>query len=292
MLRDGSPHPLMPLSTGATEILECPSSRMLGERHRVGLLEIPEHEHQHFCIHLQTSGLAALQWWSDGKHGVEAHRPNSMILLPPGTRDRLRWEGSSERYVLSLDADYVKSVAQEMGLRGLTEFRTHWHLYDVALQRLLSKVCQQFAGGWVLGKLCADLHSLRLAESLLVSHTFAPCTVRPFRAGLDHRRLLLSMEFLTDNLHRDVGLVEVAHAVGLSPFHFARMFRQQTGNTPFGYLAEQRIRRARLLLKHTALPIEAVAQEVGFTNACSFSRAFRMRANVSPKQWRQVLSVL
>lgn len=287
MLRNGSLHPLMPPSAFRSEVLESPSSRILGERHRVGTLEIPEHEHQHFCIHLQTSGRASLRWWSSGKHGVEAHRPGSMILLPPGTRDHLRWEGSSERYVLSLDVGYVKSVAQEMGLPGPPDFQTRWHFHDNSLQRSLAEICEQFAVGWSLGRLWADLHSLRLAETLLTRHTFAPCTARPIRVGLDYRKLRLSMEFLTDNLHRDVGLIDVAHAVGLSPFHFARMFRQQTGSTPFGYLAEQRIQRAKLLLKNTTLSIEAVAQEVGFTNACSFSRAFSSLANVSPKRWRQ-----
>ena len=287
MLRNGSLCLLMPVSAFRAAVLESPSSRILGEKHRVGTLEIPEHEHQHFCIHLQTSGLATLRWWSNGKNGIEAHRPGSLILLPPGTRDHLRWEGSSERYILSLDSDYVKSVAQEMGLHALPDFQTRWQFHDAALQLVLSDMCEQFAGGWVLGKLYADLQSLRLAELLLASHTLAPCTVRPHRVGLDYRRLRLSMEFLTDNVHRDVSLIEVAHAVGLSPFHFARLFQQQTGSTPFGYHAEQRVRRAKQLLRNTALSVEAVAQEVGFTNASSFSRAFRLRADVSPRQWRK-----
>ena len=279
----------MPTSGFRTEVLASPSSRMLGEKHRVGSLEIPEHEHQHFCIHLQTSGRATLRWWSNGKHGIEAHRSGSMILLPPGTMDRLRWDGSSERYVLSLDADYVKSVGQEIGLGGPADFQTHWQFHDQSLQRLLSEICECFAGGWTLGRLWAELQSQRLAELLLARHTFVPSKAQPIRVGLDHRRLRLSMEFLTDNLYKDIGITEVAQAVGLSPFHFARMFRHQTGSTPFNYLSEQRIQRAKQLLRNTALPVEVVAQEAGFTNACSFSRAFRMRVNVSPKLWRQRL---
>ena len=287
MLRNGSLSPLMPASALRATVLESPSPRILGEKHRVGTLEIPEHEHPDFCLHLQTSGLARLHWWSDGKHGIEVHRSGSLILLPPGTRDRLRWEGTSERFVLSLDVEYLKSVAEAKGLNGLPEFHTRWHLQDATLQRCLARTCEEFAGGWNLGRLSADLYSLRLAELLIDKHTFTLGAVQYVRVGLDDRRLRLAMEFLTDNMCRDVGLTDVAHAIGMSPFHFARMFRLQTGSTPFGYLTEQRIRRAKQLLRDTRLSVQIIAQHVGFTNVSGFSRAFRLHVKVSPRQFRQ-----
>jgi AraC family transcriptional regulator len=107
--RGGSAVPLMP---GTIDPLatSSPSPRLLGERHRLRNVEIPEHEHEHFCLHLQTSGTRTLEWWWNGKHGVECPKPGSLILLPPGTQDRLRWEGLSERYVVSLDAAYMSTV--------------------------------------------------------------------------------------------------------------------------------------------------------------------------------------
>ena len=99
--RGSSTVPLMP-GTIHPVATDSPSSRLLGEKHRVHNIEIPEHEHEHFCLHLQTFGNPMLEWWWDGRSGIEHPKPGSLILLPPGTRDRLCWKGISERYVIRL----------------------------------------------------------------------------------------------------------------------------------------------------------------------------------------------
>ncbi len=284
--RDGSPVPLMPTGMGKGFVLGSPSSTLLGEKHQIRTLEIPEHEHDHFCIHLQTAGHANLHWWCGGKHGTEVHRPGALILLPPGTRDRLRWEGSSERYVLSLDADYVKAIAEQLGCRSLPQFYTRWQFRDAGLHHLLSDIGNQFAAGWPLGRLYADLLSLRLATTLLAGQTIEPCKVAPAKGGLCNRKLQLCLEHLTESSDRDVSLSEAAKVVGLSPFHFARLFRKATGTTPYNYHMSQRIRRAKHLLSTTAEPVECIASKVGFGDASSFSRAFKAREREGPRQWR------
>ena len=284
--RDGSPVPLMPVGTGKASVLGSPSSTLLGEKHQIRALEIPEHEHYHFCIHLQTAGHANLRWWCSGKHGTEVHSPGALILLPPGTRDRLSWEGSSERYVLSLDADYVKAIAEQHGCRTLPEFRTRWHFHDDGLHHLLSDIGNQFVSGWPLGRLYADLLCLRLASALLVGQTIEPFKLTPAKGGLCNRKLQLCLAHLTENVHRDVSLSEAAMVAELSPFHFARLFRKATGTTPYNYHMSQRMRRAKHLLSATGESVECIAGKVGFGDASSFSRAFKAREQEAPRQWR------
>jgi AraC family transcriptional regulator len=225
----------MPVGMGKASVLGSPSSMLLGEKHQIRTLEIPAHEHDHFCIHLQTAGHANLRWWWSGKHGTDVHHSGSLILLPPGTRDRLRWEGFSERYVFSLDADYVKAIAEQNDCRGLPEFRTRWQFRDSGLHHVLSDIGNQFASGWPLGRLYADLLSLRLATALLVGQTIEPLKLAQVKGGLCNRKLQLCLAYLTENAHRDVSLSEAATVVGLSPFHFARLFRKASGTTPYNY---------------------------------------------------------
>lgn len=61
-----------------------------------------------------------------------------------------------------------------------------------------------------------------------------------------------------------VELREVAKEVGMSYFHFSRAFKQSIGMTPTGYITEQRIERARLLMKDTTLPIAEIALRSAF----------------------------
>jgi AraC family transcriptional regulator len=92
-------HHLVPL-LGSTEVQTSevqPWKGVLLERHMVQPSEIPEHEHPDLCLHLQLSGTKDFEWWSGGHNAVEHTQPGSMILIPPGTRDRLYWQGASER---------------------------------------------------------------------------------------------------------------------------------------------------------------------------------------------------
>jgi len=284
--RDGAPVPLMPIGMNRGVVLDSPTPRLLGEKHQVGTLDIPEHEHDHFCLHLQTAGSATLRWWWDGNQGSEKHLPGSLILLPPGTRDRLRWEGTSERYVLSLDSKYVRDVADQNECSRQPGFQTRWCFRDPGLQYVLSDIADQFSNGWPLGRLYADLLSLQLATFLLTSQTIEPFKIKTSSGGLSRNKIRACLEYLAENVHRDVSLSEVAALANLSPFHFARLFRKETGATPYGYHMDQSMQRAKYLLSTTDEFVEGVAGRVGFGNLSSFSRAFKSHEGKSPLQWR------
>ncbi len=100
------------------------------------------------------------------------------------------------------------------------------------------------------------------------------------------KTLKLSLEFITDKLCRDVRLMEIASVAGLSPFHFARLFKNATGQTPHQYLLEQRLRKAREFLRLSYPPISQIGAEVGFPNHAYFARIFRRREGVTPTVWR------
>ena len=91
---------------------------------------------------------------------------------------------------------------------------------------------------------------------------------------------------MTENLHRDVHLDEIARETGLSSFHFAREFRATTGQTPYQYLLDQRITRAKFLLRAKTSTVQDIAYETGFGSAVNFVRAFRQRVGVTPGAWQ------
>jgi AraC family transcriptional regulator len=96
----------------------------------------------------------------------------------------------------------------------------------------------------------------------------------------------MCLEFITDNLHREVRLKDVARTAGLSQFHFARLFREATRQTPHQYQLE-RIARAKYLLRTTSSRIDEIRIAVGFLSAASFSRSFTSREGMSPQSWRR-----
>ena len=79
---------------------------------------------------------------------------------------------------------------------------------------------------------------------------------------------------------------EIAAVADLSQFHFARAFRKSTGLTPQQFLMQQRIERAKELLKHDKLPIVEVSLRTGFKNQSHFTSLFRKFTSLTPKMWR------
>jgi AraC family transcriptional regulator len=75
--------------------------------------------------------------------------------------------------------------------------------------------------------------------------------------------------------------------VRLSPFHFAREFRSSTGRTAYQYLLDQRIERAKHLLKHRSWQVHEIAQMTGFHSPVNFVRTFRQRVGQTPGAWRK-----
>jgi len=263
-----------------------PWNGILLERHSVPAVEIPEHEHRDLCLHLQLTGTPAMEWWSDGRHAVERTAPGSLVLVPAGTRDRLRWQSGSERLILSVASSVLAQAAAELDTAA-PEFRQRWTLDDSGLRQLLTEMGREAAAGWPLGALYAGLLGQRLTTRLLGAHAESPAPLPSARGGLPMPRLRRAMDFLTANLGRDLHLDEVARELELSPFHFARRFRQSTGQTPYQYLLDQRIAQAKRLLRERDWPVQEIAAMTGFSSAVNFGRAFRQRTGQTPGAWRR-----
>jgi AraC family transcriptional regulator len=83
--------------------------------------------------------------------------------------------------------------------------------------------------------------------------------------------------YLAANCHLEVDNDALARMASYSPWHFIRAFRAAYRQTPHAYLVEQRLRRARRLLRSSPLAIAEIALASGFENRCAFSRLFRQR---------------
>ncbi|MEX6501023.1 helix-turn-helix transcriptional regulator [Pseudomonas zhanjiangensis] len=75
---------------------------------------------------------------------------------------------------------------------------------------------------------------------------------------------------------------ELAAAINLSESHFHCLFQRQLGITPQQYVMGRRLQRAQFLLLNSAMSLAAVADEVGFADASSFSRAYKSRFRQTP----------
>ena len=118
---------------------------------------------------------------------------------------------------------------------------------------------------------------------LLQRHAAVQINGKP---GKEHRAVVMAKELLHARLAAPPTLEELAAAVNLSPFHFARVFRRATGMPPHTWLMQQRTATARGLLQQGCLPVE-VAMQLGFADQSHLSRQFKQVYGVGPAAYRR-----
>ena len=83
------------------------------------------------------------------------------------------------------------------------------------------------------------------------------------------------------------GLDSLAAMSQFSRFHFIRLFRSVTGESPRQYLIGARLRAAVDRLADTCEPITEIALGVGFNDISHFNATFRRAFGLSPSAWRR-----
>ncbi|MFW5985805.1 MAG: helix-turn-helix domain-containing protein [Halanaerobiales bacterium] len=99
--------------------------------------------------------------------------------------------------------------------------------------------------------------------------------------------ILLALDYIEENYHRDLALQEVAREVGLSQYYFSHLFKEETGDTFISYLNKIRINKAKQLLGEKDLNIAEICYRVGFNDPNYFTRVFKEYEEMTPSQYRK-----
>ncbi|MFI6172313.1 helix-turn-helix domain-containing protein [Nocardia sp. NPDC051052] len=106
--------------------------------------------------------------------------------------------------------------------------------------------------------------------------------------GPEHAAVRAGIALMRDRLAEPLTLADIAAEVHLSVYHFIRVFRAETGETPHRYLSRLRIERARRLLSSSTLTVEQIAERCGFASPGALSSAFVGQVGVRPSVYRKI----
>jgi AraC family transcriptional regulator len=125
-------------------------------------------------------------------------------------------------------------------------------------------------------------------ELLRLNHV--PATdemIRP--GGLADWQSKRTAEYIETHLGDRISLSALAAIARLSPYHFARAFKQSFGMPPHRYHTARRIERAKAVLARPTLSITEIAMELGFGDTSSFTTTFRRLVGRTPSSYRRSL---
>lgn len=130
--------------------------------------------------------------------------------------------------------------------------------------------------------------TLETLASELLSAVAEPTNGRLYRdtqLGWYTERIDAARTMLETQYAETHSLAALGHTIAMSPFHFARVFRELTGTPPHRYLLRVRLERAAQRLRDGASVTEA-CYACGFNNLSHFTRLFRRSYGVSPSRFR------
>jgi AraC family transcriptional regulator len=213
----------------------------------------------------------------------------SLTILPAGAPSawHLEAEGEVRHIHLYLPPLFIEQVASEAGIYPDTVKLHHAiGVYDPQIETLALSFLSELRSNGLGGRLYTESLANLLVISLLRNHSSARQPEVPKQGGLDGKTLRAVLAYIEDHLAEDLTLVGIAASVNLSPYHFARLFKESTGFSPHQYVIRRRVERAKVLLVTKNWTLTAIAHAVGFASESHLAQHFKRITGVSPRHFR------
>lgn len=157
---------------------------------------------------------------------------------------------------------------------------------DLLMHHLVEEIYSVADRDDAIARLLTD--SVAETMRLLISDKYAeaPPKAREHRAFDTATRTML-VEYLNDSLDSEIHLDALAQLTGMPVQGFIGAFRRAFHTTPYQFLLDLRIERAKTLLLTTLHSIAEIGASVGFSTPSHFATAFRRRVGISPSEYRR-----
>lgn len=242
---------------------------------------VPRHWHEEYQLCLIEAGIGDLSY----RGAAHPTPPASLFVVHPGethSNRSFQTSGCTYRTIL-LDPGVLSSAATGLFGRecGAPFFRTPV-LFDRDLISAFTALHVALAA--CVSTLERETRLQMFAADLVGRHGQPrQCLPKALRRQPGVRR---ACEYLMEHCVENVLLETLAGVVGLSPFHFSRVFCEQIGMPPHAFQMQARVARAKALLMQ-AKPIAQVAVETGFADQSHLTRCFKRLVGVTPGRYRQ-----
>lgn len=240
-----------------------------------------KHAHEEYSFGVTLAGRQ--DFFSQGTY----HRslPGNIIVFNPGeVHDGHSGVDDTLRYrMVYIHPDQLEPMLTAAGVRQSGHFHiAHTLINDTQLRHrilALSQLVEHQTGN----KLQLECELYQLAARVAQCHG----QYSPDREVRKVDRLLIrAKEYIHAHLLDDLSLDVISQKATLSKYHFLRMFRQQYGMTPYQYMVNCRLNKAREALE-AGKAVDDVMFEYGFSDMSHFNRRFKPIYGMTPRQYQQ-----
>jgi AraC-like DNA-binding protein len=203
---------------------------------------------------------------------VDANRPTDFAC-----------QRSADMVVIAIDADFQRERSHE-AFGEPRELQQCCVRTDPFLRGLANVLSSAWRAGTAPSR--AYLDSIAAAVALHLATHYDRASAPPVASGLAPHKLQRVIAVIEERLAEAIQVKELADTIHMSPFHFARMFKQATGHPPHAYITVQRMEHAKNLLGNSELSLLEVASSVGYQTQAHFTGVFHRHVGVTPRSFR------
>ena len=245
-----------------------------------------------YQICLNLSNPVTMTWKLAGRIMRRTMQPGELCTATHGEFRMVSWSSSFETLLFSISPKAMSRVSLECGRGQTLELVKHRGVRDAQIETILHLLHADLAAGCPAGAVYGEQLGSALAVYLYKHKRFAvaPPSRTTCRSALPGHTLNRVLEYIEQNLGRQVALDELAHLASISRFYFSKLFRNSTGQSPCRYIVERKVERAKYLLAKKNDSLSGVAQALGFSSHSHFTTVFCSRTGVTPANYRRSFS--
>jgi AraC family transcriptional regulator len=220
-------------------------------------------------------------------------RRGHSIFTPAGQQSYWRGEPSDTDEIMlhiHLNPAMVRQVAQTAGIDAI-DLVNCFSKPDLRLHQIAMLLLSELNSDGIMGRLYVESLTQILVIHLLRNYSSSTPQIALQHNGLTNTQLRQTIDYIQAHLDQNLSLAEIAAAINISPTYFSTLFKRATGNSPHQYVIQQRIERAKVLLKTTDLAIASIAFQVGFSSQSHLTWHCKRLTGMTPKQISKITRI-
>ena len=237
----------------------------------------------HYLFHYVISGRGSLL--SAGEDGVDRRyhlQAGDGFLICPGQINTYSAEAEDPWKYVWLEFDGLRA-AEYLNSAGLGINQPIYHAADPAAAASMRDIMLYITAHSNASTLHLIGHLCLFLDALITSSA-----TRRGAAGTRLRDFYIqeAVAYIEKNYQRELTVEEIAGACQLNRNYFSKVFKESMGCPPQEFLIRMRLAKATEMMRTGSASIREIAAACGYPNQLHFSRAFKKRYGVSPREWR------
>ncbi|MBE9166413.1 helix-turn-helix transcriptional regulator [Pleurocapsales cyanobacterium LEGE 06147] len=221
----------------------------------------------------------------DGQRSSDRLVKGDIMITPPYLHRKLFWDTDAEFLLLRLEPKLFTHAVYELVNADYIQIVPQLKICDPLIQQIGLALKAELEIDGLSDRLYGESMANALAVHLLRHYSTRKQDIRVYSGRLANHKLQQAIDYIQAHLTEDISLKAIAAELGMSQYHFARLFKQSTGYSPYQYVIKLRIERARELMMQERQNIANIALQVGFASQSQFSRHFKRFTGVTPRQF-------